>query len=128
MHGRAKERRTSRHESPAFRELVLQARPKLIVEVGTWKGASAIRLAEEVESAGLAAQILCIDTWLGALEFWTAQDDPERYQSLQLKHGWPQVFYQFMLPSSISTRRTRPACSAPAVGASRSGAEQRLIW
>jgi hypothetical protein len=84
------------HESAAFRELVQAVRPKLIVEVGTWKGASAIRMAEEVATAGLDAQILCVDTWLGALEFWTAQEDPERYESLKLKHGWPQVYYQFL--------------------------------
>lgn len=84
------------HESTAFRELIQTRKPKLIVEVGTWKGASAIRMAEEVAAAGLDSQILCIDTWLGALEFWTAQDDPERYKSLRLQNGWPQVYYQFL--------------------------------
>jgi hypothetical protein len=34
-------------DSAAFAELVRAVRPKLIVEVGTWKGASAIRMAEE---------------------------------------------------------------------------------
>ena len=83
-------------ESAAFAEMVRAVRPKLIVEVGTWKGASAIRMADEVAAAGLDSQILCIDTWLGALEFWTAQEDPERYKSLKLKNGWPQVYYQFL--------------------------------
>lgn len=83
-------------ESAAFRELIQAIKPRLVVEVGTWKGASAIRMAEEIASAGLDAQILCIDTWLGALEFWTDQEDPERYKSLQLRNGWPQVYYQFL--------------------------------
>ena len=83
-------------ESPAFRELIEAVRPRLIVEVGTWKGASAIHMARLLETAGLDAQILCVDTWLGALEFWTDQTDPARYGSLALKHGWPQVYYQFL--------------------------------
>jgi hypothetical protein len=83
-------------DSSAFRELIQAVKPKLHIEVGTWKGASAIRMAEEVAAAGLETQILCVDTWLGALEFWTDQDDPERYKSLQLRNGWPQVYYQFL--------------------------------
>ena len=83
-------------QSAAFGELVRQVRPKLVVEVGTWKGASALRIAEELVAANLDAQILCIDTWLGALEFWTDQDDAERYKSLQLKNGLPQVYFQFL--------------------------------
>jgi hypothetical protein len=82
--------------SPAFRELIVQTKPRLIVEVGTWKGASALEMAAVIRELGLSTQILCIDTWLGALEFWTDQNDPERYLSLQLRHGYPTVFYQFL--------------------------------
>ena len=32
-------------QSAAFRELISQAKPRLIVEVGTWKGASALEMA-----------------------------------------------------------------------------------
>jgi predicted O-methyltransferase YrrM len=83
-------------QSPAFCELVVQTKPALIVEVGTWKGASALEMAEATRDAGLSTQILCIDTWLGALEFWTDRNDSERYESLQLRHGYPSVFYQFL--------------------------------
>jgi len=83
-------------DSPAFRELILAVKPRLIVEVGTWKGASAIHMADVLGETGSDAQILCVDTWLGALEFWTGHADPERHGSLALKHGWPQVYYQFL--------------------------------
>ncbi len=83
-------------ESPAFRELIAQTKPRLIVEVGTWKGASALEMATAVRDLELPTQIVCIDTWLGALEFWTDHDDPERYLSLQLRHGYPSVYYQFL--------------------------------
>jgi hypothetical protein len=83
-------------ETPAFREIITAVKPKLIVEVGTWKGASAIHMAEILAAEKIDAQILCIDTWLGALEFWNDLKDPTRYGSLKLKHGWPQVYYQFL--------------------------------
>ncbi len=83
-------------ESGAFRELILETKPRLIVEVGTWKGASALEMAAVVRDAALSTQVLCVDTWLGALEFWTEQNDPERYASLRLCHGYPTVYYQFL--------------------------------
>jgi Methyltransferase domain len=83
-------------ESPAFKALILEVRPSLVIEVGTWKGASAITMAEAARDAGLPTQVLCIDTWLGALEFWGDQADPDRYQGLKLKYGYPSVYYQFL--------------------------------
>jgi hypothetical protein len=83
-------------DSPAFRELIAKEKPRLIVEVGTWKGASALEMASVCKELGLETKIVCIDTWLGALEFWTDHSDPERYQSLQLRHGYPSVYYQFL--------------------------------
>ena len=83
-------------QSPAFRELISQTKPGLIVEVGTWKGASALEMAAVIRDLGLPTQIVCIDTWLGALEFWTDQTDSKRYLSLQKKNGYPSVYYQFL--------------------------------
>lgn len=83
-------------ESPAFAELVSQVRPRLIIEVGTWKGASAIAMAEAAVKEELPTKILCIDTWLGALEFRMDHDDPERFRALECRHGYPQVYYRFL--------------------------------
>lgn len=83
-------------QSPAFRKLILETKPRLIVELGTWKGASALKMAAVVRKEGLSTRILCVDTWLGALEFWTDHTDPDRYLSLELRHGWPTVYYQFL--------------------------------
>ena len=44
----------------------------------------------------LDTEIVCVDTWLGATEFWTDHSDPKRYQSLGLKNGYPTVYYQFL--------------------------------
>jgi len=83
-------------DSPAFAELVAELRPTRIIEVGTWKGGSALTLAAALDRHGLDAEILCVDTWLGALEMWTDLDDPERHGSLALRHGYPTLYYQFL--------------------------------
>jgi len=79
-----------------LRKVVSGYRPHRIVEVGTWKGQSAINMAKEVRNLGLGCEIICVDTWLGAEEFWRNHGDEKRYQSLRLKHGYPQVYYTFL--------------------------------
>jgi hypothetical protein len=83
-------------DSPAFAELIREVRPSLIIEVGTWKGASAVSMAEVAAHEGLPTKILCVDTWLGALEFRTDQTDAERFRALECRHGYPQVYYRFL--------------------------------
>lgn len=72
-------------------------KPLVIVEVGSWKGLSATRMASIVKELGFhSAKIVCVDTWLGAPEFWTwGRDDPTRGGSLGLVNGFPSVFYTF---------------------------------
>lgn len=82
--------------SPAFSELITENRPKFIIEVGTWKGSSAITMANLLAKQGDDCIVLCIDTLLGAIEFWCNQADPARWQALRCKHGYPQVYYDFL--------------------------------
>lgn len=81
---------------PNFKKLIDKINPKLIIEVGSWKGGSAIFMAEYIKEKKLDCKVLCIDTWLGAVEFLTNQNDPERYLSLGMKNGYPSVYYQFL--------------------------------
>jgi len=83
-------------DAPIFDALIERIRPELIIEVGTWKGASAIHMAEACKRVGLATQIVCVDTWLGSQEFWYDHTDIERYRSLRMRHGYPQTYYQFL--------------------------------
>lgn len=83
-------------DSPAFGELIRSHKPEFIIEVGSWKGASAVSMADEMKALGINGRILCVDTWLGALEFWSDQSDPERFQALECKHGFPSVYYRFL--------------------------------
>jgi predicted O-methyltransferase YrrM len=68
----------------------------MLIEVGTWKGASAIHLARLLMERNLNAHILCVDTWLGGLEIWLNREDTTFYQSLDLRFGYPSVYYQFL--------------------------------
>lgn len=46
-----------------FGELIAKVQPKVIIEVGSWKGASALHMAELTASMG--TRIFCVDTWQG---------------------------------------------------------------
>lgn len=65
----------------------------LIIEVGTWLGASAFRMANMTPDC---VKIMCVDTWLGALEFYANPDDATRFGQLGLVSGYPTVYYQFL--------------------------------
>ena len=68
-------------------------RPKLIIEVGTWKGRSAINMAKKAMALGLSCEILCIDTWLGSPEHWL-QD--QWRDSLRMRNGRPDLYNTFL--------------------------------
>jgi hypothetical protein len=81
---------------PAFAELIEQVKPGLVIEVGSWKGASAIHMAKHMQRVNPKAKLVCVDTWLGALEMWKDQQDPTRYGSLKLLYGYPSIYYTFL--------------------------------
>ena len=71
--------------------------PLTVIEVGTWKGLSAYTMAHILKMKGFTNfKIICVDTWLGAPEFWTwGLDDPTRGDSLKMINGYPSVFSTF---------------------------------
>jgi Methyltransferase domain len=79
-----------------FRDVIEQVRPRRIIEVGVWKGTASIYMAKIVKELGLRCEIVCIDTWLGSPEHLLADRDRERYRSLRLRHGFPQLYYTFL--------------------------------
>jgi predicted O-methyltransferase YrrM len=82
-------------DDPIFQTLIETFRPKLIVEVGTWKGASALNMARIARDIGFATEIVCVDTWLGSPEHLLAQQDGWR-ESLLIKHGFPHLYFTFL--------------------------------
>lgn len=79
--------------SKIFNTLIEQKRPRLVCEVGTWKGASAVYMADLMLAFGCPGEIVCVDTWLGALEFW---ERPDQKEMLRLRHGYPSVYETFV--------------------------------
>lgn len=67
---------------------------EFIIEVGTWKGKSAVEFAKNKK----VKTILCIDTWLGAPEFWTTNGLLDNTRGISLKHnfGYPTVYFTFL--------------------------------
>ena len=80
-------------DSPVFKTIIERIQPTLIIEVGTWKGASAIHMADILKSHQIEAAVICADTWLGAANHWYRA---EWRSHLQLKHGYPSLYYQFL--------------------------------
>lgn len=78
---------------PVFAAAIRALRPALIIEVGTWKGGSAIHMGRVMREEGIAGEIVCVDTWLGAPIAWTTQ--PDLKPSLRLHGGYPSLFYTF---------------------------------
>ena len=80
---------------PIFGDLIKKLNPSTIIEVGTWKGQSAINMGKIIKENNLDTIIYCVDTWLGAIEFWTYYKDSQE-RNLLLKNGYPQIYYQFL--------------------------------
>lgn len=81
--------------SDVFKTLIEKTNPTQIIEVGSWKGQSAINMGNFIQSTNRSTKILCIDTWLGAIEFYTSMKDTTG-RDLLLKNGYPQIYYQFL--------------------------------
>ena len=84
-------------ERAIFHELLHRVQPRLVIEVGTWKGASAIHMGKYLQKQCPGhAKILAVDSWLGSLEFWEREKNPGLYQALRHRQGFPRVYEQFL--------------------------------
>lgn len=73
---------------------VQDLKPSLVIEVGSWKGASVLRMFEAARRIGLSTNFICVDTWLGShVDLWRGE---EHRKSLNLRHGYPTMFRQFI--------------------------------
>ena len=80
-------------------DLIREARPARVIEVGTWKGNSAFYICDALSQAGISFELVCIDTWLGSEEMWLKEEQvivPERKTGLMRQHGYPTIYYQFL--------------------------------
>lgn len=82
-------------EHPIFEQLIEAVRPSLIIEVGTYLGASAIRMATVARRLNLSCQIICIDTWLGSEEFYYFGAEHPAFD-LYMERGYPRAYDRFV--------------------------------
>lgn len=80
-------------DSAVFEGIITELQPKVIVEVGTWKGASAIHMAKMCLKHYDDFEIVCIDTFLGSVEHWTGQQDLLMKDAV---NGRPAIYEQFL--------------------------------
>ncbi len=99
-----------------FAETIGAVRPKLIVEVGTWKGASAVHMAKLCRDLGLKTEIVCVDTWLGNWQAWSRDAGGiGSREDLKIVNGLPRLYYQFM-SNVIDTGFTNTITPLPLTG------------
>jgi predicted O-methyltransferase YrrM len=67
-------------------------RPRSLLELGSWKGTSAIMFAHHMLNYCSDPLIGCVDTWLGSLEHWT---NLAWRKELCLQHGYPTLYRRF---------------------------------
>ncbi|KAK7381961.1 hypothetical protein VNO80_00549 [Phaseolus coccineus] len=94
-HAAEKLRRTKRVKGwgstgAVFENLIRRVRPRTVVEVGTFLGASAIHMAELTRQLDLQTQILCVDDFRGWAGF------KERFMNIPMENGDVWLFYQFL--------------------------------
>ena len=82
-----------------FENLISKNRPMLIAEVGTYKGQSAITMANSLKNHNIDGHIFCIDTWLGSVEFYTYPNSDRQFNRV---NGYPSFYYNFLANVCLS--------------------------
>lgn len=67
-------------------------RPRVVVELGVWKGGSTLTMAHRLRELGIDGAVIAVDTWLGSWDHWI---DPGLRQELCFMHGYPRLFDKF---------------------------------
>lgn len=67
--------------------------PKVIVEIGVWKGRSTIFMASELKRRGATSAVIAVDTWLGSSEHWIEDD---YFSEMDFWSGYPALYYKFI--------------------------------
>jgi hypothetical protein len=84
-------------DHPVLPHCISVVKPQLIIEVGSWKGRSAIHMAHALKANGIQGEVLCVDTWLGSPEHWLASGSNQFwFDSLGITNGYPTLFNTFL--------------------------------
>jgi hypothetical protein len=75
-----------------LREAIEEVHPRVIVEVGVWKGASTLTMAQHLRDTGAISFLICVDTWLGSSDHWLV---PHWFENLKMDKGYPTLYRTF---------------------------------
>jgi hypothetical protein len=94
MPAMAEDRQGWNSQHPAFEEIIRTSRPDIVIDVGAWKGASTIVLADLLKRYGVDGAVIAVDTFLGSVEHWDRSSGfaglvPHRF-------GRPLLYEQFL--------------------------------
>lgn len=87
-------------DTEEFEMCIKELQPKIIIEVGSWKGWSAFKMAEICLKYYDDFQIVCVDTWLGSVEHWLMEfeneDGPIKGVRHDMKNGRSRLYELFL--------------------------------
>ncbi|WP_159997517.1 class I SAM-dependent methyltransferase [Roseomonas sp. 18066] len=81
---------------PTLARLVQEVKPKTIIDVGVWKGASVAFFCKAMAKHALPGAVIAVDTFLGSPEHWNRERKDNIFASLRLRHGMPGLYWQFI--------------------------------
>jgi hypothetical protein len=70
-------------------------KPNVVIEVGSFLGYSAIKMAKEVKRLELPTKIICVDTWLGSPEHYFMYKS-KKDMRIGYKNGYPTLYQKFV--------------------------------
>lgn len=79
-------------QHPYLTRAITETRPRIVVEVGVWKGASVVTMARALQKLNLDGVVIAIDTWLGSAEHYQEKFAPD----LDCEFGYPRLYRKFM--------------------------------
>lgn len=80
------------HSQHALLAKAIDTAPRIVVEVGVWKGASVVFMANRLRDMNADSVIIAVDTWLGSWEHWAR---PDWRHALMLENGYPTLYRTF---------------------------------
>jgi SAM-dependent methyltransferase len=83
-------------DHPAFAALFQEMRPRIVIDVGVWKGRSVVFMGNLMRELGINGMVVAVDTFLGSPEHWNRERPDKIYTSLRLRHGYPGLYWQFL--------------------------------
>lgn len=90
----AEDRQGWNSEHPAFDEIIRVIRPIIVVDVGVWKGASTIYLANLLKRHAIPGAVIAVDTFLGSIEH--CDRNSVLGNLIPRRFGMPRLYEQFL--------------------------------